>query len=1075
MKTKINLNNPHAAPINVDLQWKINVTAPKKGLARFFRKYNRVERDLRLSITDISVPSDLVCDANKLFSILYNDRIYSQAEFPVDVELSGMTLPFQLLFHPDAIRDVKRMQDRNPRIYPIAFTVLLADSDGKEIDRYRDCNYLEIEPLGTRPRFTIDINDEEIQYSSSLGCVQIGTFAAWSDHDFHFTPHFITQASVKLFCQGKDLSKHIWFGNPEAEDAAKTVGFTVKQGRRNVVSIPVYMDFTDISNPVKPKEKYSVECGVSYAPVYSPEVKERAVCQGAFTLLKDLQGTELKTYVATEADGLKPYEASAPAPAVRMNFAPGSRLMGQASVILSNIATDTSNPRAGLHICNLMLAERLQGNVRVVNKEGDTLHRFLHTEGSAVDSMKTAEGFFLPNGADAKTKVKIKFNPSEIADLAESDNFDFTVQSTLSFDYWEDKDGTGLRPEQLKSAKIPVAWHIHLDPNPEWLCVDYGSSAIVCRYDRENLNLKQRKDRIYRDLGRTDRKYEKYKEDNRETGTPFLSSDILFHHVSGSSASTLCSQIDSDSMPPYLDLSVCLSPTSSQIMDEVKRQLPCLKILVGNEYLPEKPDYMTFRYRRRDEEGNLETVDAKTAKSRHEDSCLMRISSIFRESYSALFKYFILPETRGKAVNKLVMTYPNTYTPAHLKVLENIARQTFPKLRPGYLKFVGESDAVAAYYIHNWMSFNPGRDIRSNETVLVYDMGAGTLDLTLLRKTADSDGKITVDILGKIGTGKAGNYLDFLISEILKDSATADDLKAMLNDITVSTKIEPNVKVLSERVKLKDLVKNEIKPKLSPGGEFRVMDYDIPAEIVLEHPKFHSFIDQVTKDLIRRLISFTGRRDLKIDTIITSGRSSRLPSIAKGLRRAAASLGFPNARIISFSDGNNLEKTAVVEGAMAKARIFNAPESPVTIRSRRLYAAYGLMYRTFGQWHYAELLNSSQLPLQSDDSRLEDFEGSAVTVTGTAAAESVKLIQTYLSPADTAEAYNRGDMEFITEMEEYDMNDFGRADTLNARLLLDYKNNVSLYVNGLLTIGNPPKGVDLSSEITKRSIWPVTI
>ena len=53
--------------------------------------------------------------------------------------------------------------------------------------------------------------------------------------------------------------------------------------------------------------------------------------------------------------------------------------------------------------------------------------------------------------------------------------------------------------------------------------------------------------------------------------------------------------------------------------------------------------------------------------------------------------------------------------------------------------------------------------------------------------------------------------------------------------------------------------------------------------------------------------------------------------------------------------------------------------------------------------------------------------------------------------------------------------DFDGKDQLNVKLKLDYKNNISLYVNGRISIGSSPKGVDLSSEITKRSIWPVTI
>ena len=62
-----------------------------------------------------------------------------------------------------------------------------------------------------------------------------------------------------------------------------------------------------------------------------------------------------------------------------------------------------------------------------------------------------------------------------------------------------------------------------------------------------------------------------------------------------------------------------------------------------------------------------------------------------------------------------------------------------------------------------------------------------------------------------------------------------------------------------------------------------------------------------------------------------------------------------------------------------------------------------------------------------------------------------------------------------TDMEEFDMANFNNADELNVRLRLDRNNNVSLYVNGLKSVASTPKGVDLTSDITKKSIWPVTI
>ena len=1063
MQVKINLNNRPKAPINIDLQWSIKVTKPKDGfLAGFFRKHNRIDRDLRLSIDDIRVPKEVVCDQEKLFSILYDGHIYSQADFPVNVSLKDMTLPFQLLFHQEEVKDCLRAQDANSRKYDLYFTVNLRDNKNNVIDSKEEILELIFEPLGVRPKFAIDIDNDDIQYNSSLGKAKVATFASWIDEDYKFVPTHIAKISVKLYKNGLDISEAISFENG---DTQKDV--IVEAGRNRVMALPIYVDFTDISNPLNKKDDFTVEATIVTSPSYSPEIRETILQQEHFNLLKDMQGTELKTYLKMGEGKESLYEVGQSSQKMQMKFVPRSRLMGRVAITLTNLATDNSNRNAGLYIKNITLSERLSEGVRILNSDKEVLDHLLHLDGAGIDAMNSAEGLFIPNGIDSKTTLYLSFNPSEIVDVVNADSYNFKIQSVISFDYWEDKDGTGVLEENNKrTAKIPIVWDLYLEPNPEWLCVDYGSSAIVCRYDKEILDLKKRKDRIFRNA-----EDGKFSADSIEKGTKFLSSDIVLHDVRNTEKSTLCSQHPSDVDIPYLNLSVCLSPTSELIRNDVRKQLPCLKILMGNEYLPEKRDYLTFRYTRRDATGNLGTVEAKDTKRNKEDNSLMRIAAIFRESYSALFKYFVMPESQDKTINKLVMTYPNTYTPAHLKTLEKIARDTFPKVRKGYLRFVSESDAVAAYYLMNWDSFNPGRNMADDETVLVYDMGAGTLDLTLFKKFKNSDGKIEVQILGKIGTGKAGNYLDYLISEILTEVPGA--VKGLR---TVSTTSVPDVETLEERLKLKEVVKNEIKPKLSEKNSQLICGFaEFESSVILQDNRFKDFLSQITEGLLSQLFSYLGKLDLYLDTILMSGRSCRLKPLQDALRNATEELGFSNTRILKFKDGGDKEKTVVVEGAMAKAGIFSSPESPVLIKSRRLYASYGLMYKTFGSWHYVELLNSSDMPLADDSKPMNEFEGPNVIVQGTAAAETLKLVQTYMSPEDTERAYNDKNFEFITEMEEYNMEDFGHADTLNAKLLLDYKNNVSLYVNGLLSVGSAPKGVDLTSEITKRSIWPVTI
>lgn len=1066
MEVKINLKNPPSTEkVNVDLQWNIKVTAPKPGLlAKMFRKHNRVNRSLRLSITDIKVPKDIICDKENLFSILRGDEVINQKDFPVDVVLTGMDSPFQLLFHQGEIKDCKKPQDANPRVYPIKFKVELRDLDNNIVDTLNECIHVIFEPLGIKPKYILDLEEDDIQYGASLKSEKVGDFVAYINEEVLFVPDHLAKVSLKLFQGKKDISDLISLD----ANGSNIRDLTISRGRSNLIKLPIYINFTSISNPIEEKEDFTIEAIIESSPSYSPEIKETIIEQTQFSLLKDLQGTELKVYMKVGEDPAVVCESERSFPAIPMSFVPRSRMMGQVDVILSNIATDKSNPRAGLYIKNLTLSESIVGDVQVIGEKNSILERFISIDGAGVDAMNGYDGLFIPNGMDAKTIIHLSFNPSGIVDVLNSRSYDFEVKSVLTFDYWEDKDGTGnLSVDDKKEGKIPVVWKLHLMPNPEWLCVDYGSSAIVCRYDKEILDLKTQKNRIFRNV-----EDGKFRVDTIEGNTKFLSSDIVLHAVRETDESTLCSQQPKDAQTPYLNLSVCLSPTSSLIKNDVKTQLPCLKILVGNKYLPEKPDFMTFRYTRRDSEGRLSTLEAKKAMEDDEENCIVKISSIFNEAYAALFKYFILPQSQDKSINKLVLTYPNTYTPAHLRVLEKIAHDTFPKLRSGYLRFVGESDAVAAYYLQNWDSFNEGKDIKEDETVLVFDMGAGTLDITLFKKSINKRGKIEVKILGKIGTGKAGNYLDYLIAEIIAQRVP----NTVKGQKTVTTDSVPDVQTLIERLDLKDAIKNRIKPNLKPNTKLKYGNVEFDSSEILEDPRFEEFLDQITYGILNQLKSYIGDKHLMIDTVIMSGRSCRLEVLQQALGNALKRLNNSQTRIIKFETDGDKEKTVVVEGAMARAGIYSSAESPVTILSRRLFASYGLIYKkTGGSWHYTELLRSSDLDYISDQTQLDEFESKNVIAEDTASADSIKLIQTYLSPEDTEKAYNSGDLEFISEMEEYSAEDFGQKNSLNVKLKLDYKNNISLYVDGRKSLGSAPKGVDLSSEITKRSIWPVTI
>ena len=82
-------------------------------------------------------------------------------------------------------------------------------------------------------------------------------------------------------------------------------------------------------------------------------------------------------------------------------------------------------------------------------------------------------------------------------------------------------------------------------------------------------------------------------------------------------------------------------------------------------------------------------------------------------------------------IRKFILTYPNTYTQHVLDELKRIVEEKFNDLC-GFIEMVPESDAVVAYYLNKRINSTTSGLNSGTERVLIYDMGAGTLDLSLL-------------------------------------------------------------------------------------------------------------------------------------------------------------------------------------------------------------------------------------------------------------------------------------------------------------------------------------------------------
>lgn len=746
-----------------------------------------------------------------------------------------------------------------------------------------------------------------------------------------------------------------------------------------------------------------------------------------------------------------------------VTFELGSLFSRSFKLHFSNNAKEKNTPEACIIIENVRVSEYGIEGLGLLGTENKEIFHLIHVENNI------GHRTIIADGSNEMISVELKFDPTDIYRIT-TPYHEFDVHSNIQFSYWENKNGEDytLFEKKKEYCTIELIWHFNVMPSGDWLCVDYGSSAIVCKYGNEILDLRAVKNCLLR----SDPNLSDYLRDETEKGTKFLSSEIIlnappFDHPKN--VSSLCSE--QIHYVPYSFQAVFLSPTSSLIEDNDTTPLPCLKLLVGNEFLPRYDRYLDFEYYCKNV--NNQVIKVIAGEFKKNDNCLLRIDRVLYEAYQVLFKYFITPIIKNRkdlnfGLNRMVITYPNTYSPNHLHILEKAVKNVLPRLYS--LEFISESDAVAAYYMHNWPKYHPEfkEQEQPKEYVLVYDMGAGTLDLTYF---SISHQEREIEILGRIGSEKAGNYIDYTIAEIVCKKLKIDKVMYQLQ------KPESD-EIAAKRMSLKHVVQQYIKPRLTRQKsiffEFDKENYNIDSEQIIADPLFQKCMDDCTRNLINRFCSYMDKNRPQINTVIMSGRSCLLIPLQQALQQAIEGIKRIGIDVEFFPKSDEhideeLQKTIVSRGAEILANQMTREAFTRNILAHRFYASFGIVYYNLsGRLSYVELLGYRESPrrtinmmeFQSKNKRIQVYPDS-----------TMQLVQTYLNEVDTLECYIQHDMEFISIMNSYRTNDLGRE--INLQLRVDKFNNVILVANGGHTKGMPPVGVDLSNEIAKKSLWPI--
>lgn len=1102
MRISINLDSRDKDYLrNINTSWSVQFPPKDFSFGNcFLNVFRRIEKTVYVGVKDLSIDENLICEEANLFRIQYGTELFEQPTFPVELKLKQENTPFQVFIDTSKILDCKEQQQASRKIYHICANIFVENDQHSCIREESIDVEVEFIELAIEPSMKIQLDSSylqngNLQYDSDLGEIEIGKLICTYNKKWKYTPSINLTARLQLFQEGRLLTNVLnIYKNQQAYYEVD-----IKNCSKINITYILKVDLSKLRNPSFP-QKMSIRNNARYSLSCRPEVQYPLVDNNDgnfdekmdFVLLPDPHSTELQ--VKSKFADTEQLESNDGTTHLHLNaFRAGSPKGLRLELSFVNLATDTSNPDAGVFVKHLIVTSEIQ-NAKVYDKKEKLLapQDIINVSGDNKEEMSGPNGCFIPNGKNSKSTIFIDFLPEKIDELKETSSYEFQIKTTVCFDYWENKSGASLSDFDLlkKPYKHTFVWNLFQKPNKEWLCVDYGTSAIVCMYDKTIINLRKRKEEILK----KDKRYKALIEDEFEQGTNYLSSDIVFHQQPDSSPniSSLCSE--QTSLSEYSDLAICLSPTTKMVVTDVLHQIPCLKLLIGHDYVPQPEGYhdLNILYNRKSEEGIISKISADEAKDSDEKNAILKIDNIFLEAYSVLFRHFVLPSIDNiNKVNKLILTYPNTYTPVHLNTLSTIAHKVFPNIRPGYLKFVGESDAVAAYYMNNWNDYHDNKeDVEKDETVLVYDMGAGTLDITVFNKRFVNK-KYEIEILGKIGTTKAGNYLDALIAKILAE-------KKFIRPSFVKLNRGASQEIAEAKTNLKIAIKN-IKYQLSESVDSDVsiktdsLDaFKFKVGVITKSKEFEDYISQITEEIIDKLLSYLRDKNaIEIDTVIMSGRACKLKAIKDSLQSVFDKKGdSKQVNIIMLDEPINVlesgnserQKRAVCEGAVSFCNLYQQENSIVRIKSKRLYANYGITYKSMSKRYYMELIGHDQIP---DNSNKGTILFDSKTVSNLGGAEGITLIQSYMSESETLAALESNDnghktdvtlgYDYISEMMYIDKEDYDNADSVDIRLELDKNNNISLHINGNPTTKHTPRGLSLESEVTKMSLWPVAI
>jgi hypothetical protein len=555
---------------------------------------------------------------------------------------------------------------------------------------------------------------------------------------------------------------------------------------------------------------------------------------------------------------------------------------------------------------------------------------------------------------DAPWELELRFDPGQVESIDGTRLEPEACRAELDLDIRVRDDQGGVSQRQLT---VRLALGLERLPGLNWLCIDFGTSAIAAAQGNGTfqgfrmIDLQQAPVNTDREQPQTLGKLDLA---NAEWSTPFLPSWVVCDADLRAGEPAPGKNGWRPGYPGYQPASLQpgeasflgLPALSTQLRaeQESRRVVFSLKSWLGSGAreirLAEKVQYLR----------NGILVDDHR----------IPLDAVVESGFAALAETYL---SQVKA-EQIVLCHPNTFTARHRERLHRAAANALMRplgiASPAHIRLLSESDAVAFSYCSRRMREAPRG---GSERLVVYDLGAGTLDLSLVRIEWNREPCYprTWTVEGRLGVPVAGIYLDQVLARLV-DKLLRDPRVMLLPEIAYTRPVVapslPADKELGYREAVLNLAASIRAAKQAWDGSgpleikvgdtsarTSVVDYEarrrdpgaavlspavpgstgaalrqegteiwlsIPAAEVRSYPLLEELMRFVTETVVDEALAVAGLTATDVDTLIVSGRGALWPGLRPRLLDR-----FPAAEKPAWLESGTSMKEAVVRGAMA--------------------------------------------------------------------------------------------------------------------------------------------------------------